>query len=248
MAVQMVKGLREHSDPGKPARLVAGENRRCGNLGLLVRSLGCLTIWLGSSHCGSLPLNAVVIRVGEVVEVSADGIREEEILLGVVSEDGVVGIGLDKLVELLVLPDVILHRRGSEVEIQLAIYLDAFDARSHGMTLATGLEIYLQSGAMVNGSVLLELADSCHPLVGFEERNRVMENNHVSHTVPAVVKQAFHDTANVAAGYRQVHLVSLVGVSELWLGEIWNNGELGEGIGRSYLSAGRKFEVEEILV
>ena len=233
MVVQMVKGLRKHSDPGKLARLVQGENRRCGNLDRLGRSLDSLTIWPESSHCGSRLLEAVVIRVGEVVEVSADG---------------VVGIGRDKLAELLVLPDVILHRRGSEAEIHLAIYLDAFDARSHGMTLATGPEIYLLSGAMVNGSVLLELADSCHPLVGFEKRNHEMGNNHVSHTVPAVVKQAFHDRANVAAGYRQVRLVSLAGVNEVWLGEIWNNGELWEGIWRSYLSAGKKFEVEEILV
>ena len=248
MVVQMVKGLREHSDPGKLARLVQGENRRCGNLDRWGRSLDSLTTWPESSHCGSHLLEAVVIHVGEVVEVSADDSREEEILLVVVSEDGVVGIGRDKLAELLVLPDVILHRRGSEVEIHLAIYLDVFDARSHGMTLATGPEIYLLSGAMVNGSVLLELADSCHPLVGFEKRNRVMGNNHVSHTVPAVVKQAFHDRANVAAGYRQVRLVSLAGVNEVWPGEIWNNGELWEGIWRSYLSAGKRFEVEVILV
>lgn len=215
MAVPTVKGLREHSDPGKLERLVEAENHRCDNLGLLGRSLGCLTIWLESSHCGSLLLNAVVIRVGEMVEVSADGIRAEEILLEVVSEDGVLGIALDKLAELLVQPDVTLHRRGSEVEIHLAIYLDAFDVWSHGMTLATGLGIYLQSGAKENESVLLELADSCHPLVGFEEQNRVMENIHVSHTVPAVVKQAFHDTVNAAAGYRQVRLVSLAGVNEL---------------------------------
>lgn len=215
MVVQMVKGLLGQSGPGKLERLAEGENHRCDSLVLLGRSSGCLTTWLELNHCGCPLVEGVVNHVGEAVEVSAGGIREEEILLGVVNEVDVVGIALDELAELLERLGVNLHRRASEVEIQLAFDLDAFDERSHVMRLERGPVICLQSGGVANGSALLELADSCHPLVGIEAQNRVMESTHVSHTVHVAVKQACHGKVNVAAGYRQVGPVSLAEGNEL---------------------------------
>ena len=215
MAVRLVIGVRGHSDLGRLEHLVEGESRRCGNLVLLERSLGCLTIWPESSHCGCPLAPGVVIHGGEAVGVSAGGIRVEAIVVEVVSERDEVGNVLDGLAELPERPDVSLHIWANEVAILLAFYLDAPGERIHGMTRVKGLEICWQNGGVKNGNALLELVDNCHPLAGVEGQTRAMECDHVSRTGHAAVRQVFHDKANVAVDYRRVHPASLAEGNEL---------------------------------
>lgn len=96
----------------------------------------------------------VANRVGEAVEVSAGGIRGAEIWWEAVSEDDEAEIAHDEPVGLLELLGANLHRRASEVEIQLVFYLDGYDEQSHGTRWEKGPVICLQSGGVATTSAL----------------------------------------------------------------------------------------------